>query len=68
MIRYQNKAIKFYHTNMKILFIDIYISGGGGVIKYKKRMLKIYSFNNAYNIQHTLFFFSRPGYESYRPM
>lgn len=40
MIRYQNKAIKFYHTNMKILFIDIYISGGG-VIKYKKKMLKI---------------------------
>lgn len=43
MIRYQNKAIKFYHTNMKILFIDIYIlgGGGGGVIKYNKKMLKI---------------------------
>lgn len=35
MIRYQNKAIKFYHTNMKILFIDIYISGGGNKIQEK---------------------------------
>lgn len=51
MIRYQNKAIKFYHTNMKILFIDIYIWGGGGCNKIQEKNVE----NFIHSIMHIIF-------------